>query len=81
MKVKKVTSAVVGVGSSRRKNTLVRRELNLCFAHDPTKHGSQCIIQPYLTKPPYQYRSKPMSQDRSLGAIWYNRRRTNHFVY
>ena len=80
MKVKMVTSAVAGVGSSRRKNTLVRRELNFCFAHDLTKHGSQCITQPYLTKPPYQYKSKPMSQDRSLGAIWYNRRRTSHLV-
>ena len=80
MKAKMVTSAVVGVGSSRRKNTLVRRELNFCFAHDLTKHGSQCITQPYPIKLPYQYKSNPMSQDRSLGAIWYNRRRTSHLV-
>ncbi len=44
------------------------------------KKEPQCITQPYLTKPPYQYKSKPMSQDRSLGAIWYNRRRTSHLV-
>lgn len=80
MKAKQVTSAVAGVGSSRRKNTLARGELKLGFAHGLTQYESQRITQPYPTKPPYQYENKPMSQDRSLGAIWYNRRRTSHLI-
>ena len=80
MKVQKVTSAVVSVGSSRRQNTLAREELKFVVTHNLTQCEPQCVTQPYPTKPPYQYKSKPMNQDRSLGAIWYNRRRTIHLM-
>ena len=80
MKVQKITSAVVGVGSSRRKNTIAREELKFVVLNSLTQCEPQRATQPYPTKPPYQYESKPMSQDRSLGAIWYNRKRTTHLM-
>ena len=80
MKAKMVTSAVVGVGSSRRKNTLAWKELKFVVTSSLTQCEPQCVTQPYPTKPPYQYESEPMNQDHSLGAIWYNRKRTTHLM-
>ena len=65
MKVSEVTSAVEGVGSSRTKNTSAKMWL---------EYLSMKLFQVYTIKPPYSYRAPPMSKDRSLGAVWFNRK-------
>ena len=72
MKLVKITSAVVGVGSSRKGNTTTKGRLeypSLCVFR---LMSSPKIFQVYITVPPYQYCIPPMSKDRSLGAVWYS---------
>ena len=84
MKSPKITSAVVGVGSSRKGNTLAQGGLkfvsrryfsNLYSLPSQQVHAIQ-NHQVYVNTPPYQYARKPMCKDRSLGSVWYNRKTT-----
>ena len=84
MKSPKVTSAVVGVGSSRKGNTLAQGRLKFIshrYLSNPYALPNQQVYtlrthQIYVNTPPYQYARKPMCKDRSLGAVWYNRKTT-----
>ena len=74
MKVNKFTSAVEGVGSSRKKNTSAKMWLEYL---SPKVHKARSYDNPfqvYTIQPPYSYHTPPMSKDRSLGAVWYNRK-------
>ena len=74
MKVNKFTSAVEGVGSSRKKNTSAKTWLEYLSSRLHTSRKNVKLFQVYTTKPPYSYRVPPMYKDRSLGAVWYNRK-------
>ena len=73
MRGPQVTSAVVGVGSSRKGNTTVMGWLeytSLNVKKAPSDY------QGYVSIPPYHYFDPPMKNTRSLGAVWFSRRPT-----
>ena len=74
MKVGKVTSAVEGVGSSRRENTATKGRLESLSIHVCRETILQNIFQAYASLETYIYESVPMSDDRSMGAVWYKRK-------
>ena len=74
MKVSEVTSAVEGVGSSRMKNTSAKMWLEYLSQKDLPSRKIVNLFQVYAAKPPYSYRAPPMCKDRSLGAVWFNRK-------
>ena len=74
MKVGKVTSAVEGVGSSRRENTPTKGRLESLSIHVSRDIILQNIFQVYAPLETYVYESVPMSDDRSMGAVWFKRK-------
>ena len=74
MKVGKVTSAVEGVGSSRRENTPTKGRLESLSIHVSRSVILQNIFQVYTPLETYVYESVPMSDDRSMGAVWFKRK-------
>ena len=74
MKVGKVTSAVEGVGSSRRENTPTKGRLESLSIHVSREIILQNIFQVYAPLETYVYESVPMSDDRSMGAVWFKRK-------
>ena len=74
MRVGKVTSAVEGVGSSRRENTSTKGRLESLSIHVSRSVILQNIFQVYTPLETYVYESVPMSDDRSMGAVWYKRK-------
>ena len=74
MKVNKVTSAVEGVGSSRKKNTSAKTRLEYLSLKDYTSRTNVTLFQVYTIQPAYSYCPPPMCKNRSLGAIWYSRK-------
>ena len=74
MKVDKGTSAVEGVGSSRRENTSTKGRLVSLSFYVKGKHSLPKYFQVYVISPSYVYRSTPMPKDQSMGAIWYKRK-------
>ena len=74
MKVCKVTSAEEGVGSSRRENTPTKGRLESSSIHVCREVFLQNIFQVYAPLETYVYESVPMSDDRSMGAVWIKRK-------
>ena len=74
MRVGKVTSAVEGVGSSCRENTPTEGRLESMSFHVSTKCTLQTIFQVYAPLQTYVYENVPMSEDRSMGAVWFKRK-------
>ena len=74
MRVGKVTSAVEGVGSSRRENTPTKGRLESLSIHVSRDIILQNIFQVYAPLETYVYESVPMSDDRSMGAVWFKRK-------
>ena len=74
MKVGKVTSAVEGVGSSRRENTPTKGRLESLSIHVSREIILQNIFQVYAPLETYVYESVSMSNDRSMGAVWFKRK-------
>ena len=74
MRVSKVTSAVEGVGSSRRENTSTKGWLEYSSIHVSRKVFLLNIFQVYAPLETYVYESVPMSDDRSMGAVWFKRK-------
>ena len=74
MKVSEVTSAVDGGGSSRKKNTSAKTWLEYLSPKVHTSRSNVKLFQVYTIQPPYSYHAPPMYKDRSLGAVWYNRK-------
>ena len=70
MKSVKVTSAVAGVGSSRRENTSTKGWLESLLIHVRREDILQITFQVYVTLQTYVYKSAPMPKDRSMGTIW-----------
>ena len=71
-----VTSAVVGVGSSRKGNTIANGWLKCTSMRARYVNKEPPDYQVYVTVPPYYYFSLPMKNTRSVGAVWFNRRFT-----
>ena len=74
MRVGKVTSAVEGVGSSCRENTPTKGRLesvSICVSRAVILLN---IFQIYTPLETYVYKSVPMSDNRSMGAIWFKRK-------
>ena len=69
MRVGKVTSAVEGVGSSRRENTPTKGWLESLSIHVSRTVVLQNIFQVYTPSQIYAYENVPMSEDRSMGAV------------
>ena len=63
MRVGKVTSAVEGVGSSRRENTSTKGRLEYSSIHVCREVFLQNIFQVYAPLDTYVYESVPMSDD------------------
>ena len=63
MRVSKVTSAVEGVGSSRRENTPTKGRLESLSIHVSRSVILQNIFQVYTPLETYVYESVPMSDD------------------
>ena len=76
MRVGKVTSAVEGVGSSRRENTPTKGRLESLSIHVSRKCTLQTMFQVYAPLQTYVYENVPMSEDRSMGAVWFKRKST-----
>ena len=74
MRLGKVTSAVEGVGSSRKENTSTKGWLESLLIHVRRKRILQIIFQVYVTLQTYVYKSAPMPKDQSMGAIWFKRK-------
>ena len=74
MRVSKVTSAVEGVGSSRRENTPTKGWLESLSIHVSRTVVLQNIFQVYAPLQIYAYENVPMSEDRSMGAVWFKRK-------
>ena len=74
MRVGKDTSAVAGVGSSRRENTSTKGRLEYLLIHVCREVFLQNIFQVYAPPETYVYESVPMSDDRSMGAVWFKRK-------
>ena len=74
MKVDKGTSAVEGVGSSRRKNTSAKIWLEYLSLKEYTSKTKVTLFQVYTIQPAYSYCPTPMCKNRSLGAIWHSRK-------
>ena len=74
MRVGKVTSAVEGVGSSRRENTPTKGRLESLSIHVSKTVVLHNIFQVYALLQIYLYKNVPMSKDRSMGAVWYKRK-------
>ena len=74
MGVGKVTSAVEGVGSSRRENTPTKGRLESLSIHVRRTVVLQNIFQVYTPLQTYAYENVPMSEDRSMGAVWFKRK-------
>ena len=73
MRGPQVTSAVVGVGSSRKGNTTVMGWLeytSLNVKKAPSDY------QGYVSIPPYHYFDLPMKNTRSLEDVWFSRKPT-----
>ena len=69
MKVDKGTSAVEGVGSSRRKNTSAKTWLEYLSLKEYTSKTKVALFQVYTTQPAYSYCPTPMRKNRSLGQF------------
>ena len=69
-----VTSAVEGVGSSRRDNTPTKGRLESLSIHVRRKRILQIYFQVYVNLQTYVYKSVQMPKDCSMGAIWFKRR-------
>ena len=74
MKLGIVTSAVEGVGSSRRGNTPTKGRLESLSIYVKRKRVLQVYFQVYVTLQTYVYKKAPMPKDRSMGAIWFKRK-------
>ena len=74
MRVSNATSAVEGVGSSRRENTSTKGWLEYSSIHVSREVFLQNIFQIYALLETYTYESVPMSDDRSMGAVWFKRK-------
>ena len=74
MRVSKVTSAVEGVGSSRRENTPTKGRLESLSIHVSKTVILHNIFQVYAPLQIYAYENVPMSKDQSMGAVWYKRK-------
>ena len=74
MRADKVTSAVEGVGSSRRENTPTKGRLEYSSIHVCREDFFRNIYQVYAPLETYVYESVPMSDDRSMGAVWLKRK-------
>ena len=74
MKLGIVTSAVEGVGSSRRGNTPTKGRLESLSIYVKRKRILPGYFQVYVTLQTYVYESVPMPKDRSMGAIWFKRK-------
>ena len=74
MRVGKVTSAAEGVGSSRRENTPTKGRLESSSIHVCREVFLQNIFQVYAPLETYVYESVHMSDDRSMGAVWFKRK-------
>ena len=69
-----VTSAVEGAGSSRRGNTPTTGRLESLSIHVRRTVVLQNIFQVYTPLQTYAYEDVPMSEDRSMGAVWFKRK-------
>ena len=76
MKGIQVTSAVVGVGSSRKGNTTANGWLECTSIRARHVNNKPPDYQVYVIAPPYYYVNPPMKNTRSDGAVWFNRRFT-----
>ena len=74
MRLGKVTSAVEGVGGSRKENTQTKGWLESLLIHVRRKCILQVIFQVYVTLQTYVYKKAPMPKYRSMGAIWFKRK-------
>ena len=74
MKLGIVTSAVEGVGSSRRGNTPTMGRLESLSIYVRRKRILQVYFQVYVTLQTYVYKKAPMPKDCSMGAIWFKRK-------
>ena len=74
MKVGKVTSAVEGVGSSRRENTPTKGRLESLSIHVSKTVILHNIFEVYAPSQIYADENVPMSKDRSMGDVWYKRK-------
>ena len=74
MRVSNATSAVEGVGSSRRENTSTKGWLEYSSIHVSREVFLQNIFQIYALLETYTYESVHMSDDRSMGAVWFKRK-------
>ena len=74
MRVSNATSAVEGVGSSRRENTSTKGWLEYSSIHVSREVFPPNIFQIYALLETYIYESVPMSDDRSMGAVWFKRK-------
>ena len=74
MRVSKVTSAVEGVGSSRRENTSTKGWLEYLSIHVCREDSFRHIYQVYAPLETCVYESVPMSDDRSMGVVWFKRK-------
>ena len=72
----KVTSAVAGVGSSRKGNTTVNGWLEYTSLRTTYVKKAPPDYQVYVSIPPYHYSDLPMKNTCSLGAVWFSRRFT-----
>ena len=73
MRVSKVTSAVEGVGSSRRENTPTKGRLESLSIHVSRTVVLQNIFQVYAPLQIYAYENVSMSKDGSMGAVLYKK--------
>ena len=73
MRGPQVTSAVAGVGSSRKGNTTVKGWLK--YTSSGVKEAPS-DYQVYVSIPLYHYFDLPMKNTRSLGAVWFSRKFT-----
>ena len=74
MKQDIVTSAVEGVGSSRRGNTPTTGRLESLSIHVRRERTLQVYFQVYVPLQTYVYQKAPMPKDHSMDAIWFKRK-------
>ena len=69
-----VTSAVEGIGSSRKGNTSTKGRLESLSVYVKRKQGLPAYFQIYAALHTYVYESNPMPKDQSMGAIWFKKK-------
>ena len=74
MKLGTTTSAVEGVGSSRRGNTSTKERLESLSIYVKRKRVLQVYFQAYVTLQACVYKKVPMPKDRSMSPIWFKQK-------